>query len=73
MTTAADVLRLAAGEIGFGETSANNVTKYGAWTGLQAELCGLFCSYLFHQAALPLPITTARGVSYCPFAVRWFK
>jgi hypothetical protein len=37
MTTAADVLRLAAGEIGFGETSANNVTKYGAWYGLQAE------------------------------------
>ncbi|MCP9915813.1 peptidoglycan-binding protein [Cyanobium sp. ATX 6F1] len=73
MTTAADVLRLAAGEIGFGETASNNITKYGAWYGLQSEWCGLFCSYVFHQAGLPLQVTTAKGFSYCPFAVAWFK
>ena len=74
MTTASNVVNLSIGEIGYGETSGNNITKYGTWYyGLQDQWCGMFVSYIFFHAGLPLSITTDKGFSYCPSAVSWFK
>lgn len=73
MTTAFDVIQLAIAEIGFGETTGNNVTKYGTlYYGIQDEWCGMFVSYVFFHAGLPLNITTNKGFSFCPHAVTWF-
>lgn len=73
MTVPADVLKVAARQIGYAETS-NNRTKYGVWYGMDGqEWCAMFVSYCFYIAGLPLPITTSKGFAYCPYGVDWFK
>jgi hypothetical protein len=74
MTTALDVLKVATGELGFGETSANNFTKYGTWYyGVQDAWCAMFVSYVFWKAGMQLNIDTPKGFAYCPSGVAWFK
>jgi len=74
MTTAQDVVKVATGEIGFGETTGNNVTKYGTWYyGVQDAWCAMFVSYVFYKAGMPLNIDTPKGFAYCPSGVAWFK
>lgn len=74
MTTAQDVVKVATGEIGFGETSGNNVTKYGTWYfGIQDAWCAMFVSYAFWKAGMTLKIDTEKGFAYCPSGVAWFK
>jgi hypothetical protein len=74
MTTAQEVVRIATGELGCGETSGNNVTKYGTWYyGIQDAWCAMFVSYVFARAGMPLNIDTAKGFAYCPSGVKWFK
>jgi hypothetical protein len=74
MTTAQDVVKVATGELGCGETSGNNVTKYGTWYyGIQDSWCAMFVSYVFYKAGMQLTIDTAKGFAYCPSGVAWFK
>jgi|GEM_PF-761260 len=75
MTTAVDVLKRAAREIGYTESPPNsNRNKFGAWYGMnEMPWCAIFVSYCFYDAQLPLEITTPKGFSYCPAGVKWFK
>ncbi|MBF2075026.1 MAG: CHAP domain-containing protein [Synechococcales cyanobacterium C42_A2020_086] len=73
MTVPSDVIRVAARQIGYVETS-NNRTKFGVWYGMDGQpWCAIFVSYCFYMAGLPLPITTSKGFAYCPYGVDWFK
>lgn len=75
MTTPADVIRIAARQIGYKESPpGSNGNKYGLWYGLNfAPWCAIWTSYCFYNAGLPLPATTSKGFAYCPYGVRWFQ
>lgn len=75
MTTPADVLRIAARQIGYKESPpGSNSNKFGVWYGCNFQAwCAMFVSYCFYLAGLPLPITTSKGFAYCPFGVEGFK
>jgi hypothetical protein len=74
MTTAQDVVKIATGELGNGETTGNNFTIYGTWYfGIQDSWCAMFVSYVFWKAGMPLNIDTSKGFCYCPSGVAWFK
>lgn len=75
MTTAEQVLRIAANEVGYKENPPNsNQNKFGAWYGVNHQpWCAMFVSYCFYTAGLPLPITTPKGFAYCPFGIKGFK
>jgi hypothetical protein len=74
MTTAQDVVNVAHGELGYGETAGNNVTKYGLWYyGIQDHWAAIFVSYVFWKAGMQLNIDTPKGYSYHPSAVAYFK
>lgn len=49
------IINIANGEIGYTETG-NNVTKYGAWYGLQDEWCAMFVSWCANQASVSTTI-----------------
>lgn len=61
MGTANELLKIAAGEIGYKESPANsNKTKYGEWYGLNGQpWCMMFVQWVFNQAGVPLPARTA--------------
>lgn len=75
MTTAEDVIQLAAREIGNREwPPESDLTKYGEWYGMNGvDWCAIFVSYCFYNAGLPLPATISKGFAYCPFGADWFK
>lgn len=75
MATSSQVLQIAAREIGYTESPAgSNSNKFGRWYGMDYQpWCAIFVSYCFYNAGLPLPITTEKGFSYCPYGVQWFK
>jgi hypothetical protein len=75
MTTAQQVLKVAANEIGYKESPpSSNHTKYGVWYGMDYQpWAAMFVSYCFYMAGLPLPITTPKGFAYHPHAAKWFK
>jgi peptidoglycan hydrolase-like protein with peptidoglycan-binding domain len=75
MTTPAQVLQIAAREIGYKESPpGSNGNKFGRWYGMDnAPWCAMFVSYCFYNAGLPLPITTRKGFAYCPYGVKWFR
>ncbi len=75
MTTPQDVLQIAIGEIGTKENPiGSNPTKYHVWYGMNhVPWAGLFVSYCFYHAGLPLKITTDKGFAYHPHAAKWFK
>lgn len=75
MATADLVLAIAAGELGYAESPAgSNRTKYGAWYGQDGQpWCAQFVSWVLHNSGVSLPISSAKGFSYCPYGVEWFK
>lgn len=75
MTNAANLIRVAAGEVGYTESPpGSNGNKYGQWYGMNyVPWCAIFVSYCFDQIDLPLPIRSAKGFAYCPDGVSWFR
>ncbi|QEI43563.1 hypothetical protein BMF77_04183 [Dolichospermum sp. UHCC 0315A] len=75
MTTAQQVIKFAANEIGYKENPPkSNNNKFGIWYGMNREpWCAMFVSYCLHNTGLPLKITTNKGFAYCPFGIKWFK
>ena len=70
------VIDVAKKEIGYSEIPANsNKTKYGKWFGFDGVAwCGMFCSWVYHQAGRPLPkIGFTKGFAGCQTAVAYFK
>lgn len=70
------VIDVAKKEIGYSEIPANsNKTKYGKWFGFDGVAwCGIFCSWVYHQAGTPLPkIGFTKGFAGCQTAVAYFK
>lgn len=68
MATGADVLRVAAREIGYREQPGKR-TKYGEWYGLQGEpWCMEFVQWVYHEAGADLPFRTAS----CGSLLRWY-
>jgi hypothetical protein len=50
-----DVVRVATSQLGYHERG-DNLTKYGAWYGLNGQpWCGMFVSWVFAKAGHPLP------------------
>jgi peptidoglycan hydrolase-like protein with peptidoglycan-binding domain len=81
MTTPDEVLRIATQEIGYSESPPDsNRTKFGAWYGLDGvQWCGIFVSFCFYEAGLPLPpakpreFVNPKGFAFCPFGIEWFR
>lgn len=73
--TPLSVLAIAISELGYKESPAgSNRTKFGEWYGMNGQpWCGIFVSYCFHKAGMPLQIGTTKGFAYCPYGVEWFK
>jgi hypothetical protein len=75
--TKADILRIAAGEIGTEESPKNsNKTKYGKWARYDGvPWCGLFTSWCYEKAGFPLPRIGFRfnGFAGCQTAVAYFR
>ena len=67
----ADVLSIAAGELGNTEHPANsNRTKYGKWYGLDGQpWCMMFVQWCYAQAGKPLPCRTAS----CSQLLNWYR
>lgn len=69
MASANDIIRLAAGEIGYRE-GPNNENKFGKWYGMNnVAWCYIFCQWVFAHAGTPLPFRTA----YCPAGANWAR
>lgn len=69
MVTGAEILAIAAREIGYQE-GRNKHNKYGAWFGLDNEpWCMEFVQWVYDQAGLPLPLPTAS----CGGLLRWYE
>jgi hypothetical protein len=65
------IVNVARGELGYHETG-DNITKYGAWYGLQGQpWCAMFVSWCANQAGVP----TSAIVKYagCTTGCKWFK
>jgi len=75
MTTAQQVIHIAASEIGYKENPPeSNHNKFGVWYGMDYQpWCAMFVSYCFYSAGLPLPIHNSKGFAYCPEGVNWFR
>lgn len=74
MTTATKVLDLARSQLGAHEEPAgSNQTPYSTWYGTRGSWCGMFVSWVFYHAGLPLPATTAKGFAYTPSGMAWFQ
>jgi hypothetical protein len=75
--TKADIVRIAAGEIGTEESPKNsNKTKYGKWARYDGvPWCGLFTSWVYEKAGFPLPRIGFRfnGFAGCQTAVAYFR
>lgn len=79
-TTVADVLAIAAGELGYVE-GPNNQNKFGAWFGMNnVAWCCEFQSWVQYTArhargeTSPLEgIQAPKGAAYCPFVVTWAR
>lgn len=62
---------IAEGEVGYQETGVN-ITKYGAWYGLQDEWCVMFIAWCSNQAGIPTSVipklasTTALRNDFSP-------
>ena len=70
------ILDIAAAENGYTENpSGSNMTKYGAWYGLNGQpWCAIFVSWVYDKAGHPLgSIDTAKGYHYCPSAYNHWR
>jgi hypothetical protein len=74
MTTVNAVLSRARSQLGVHENPAgSNQTPYSAWYGSRGPWCGMFVSWIFYHAGLPLPATTVKGFAYTPSGAAWFQ
>jgi hypothetical protein len=76
MTIREHILEVAAGQIGYTEEPKNsNLTKYGAWFGLNGKAwCGQFVSWCFFTAGVPLGVIDyKKGFAGCQYATRNLK
>lgn len=73
MTTAQEIINIAASQIGYTEYPPNsNMTKYGEWYGMNGEpWCDMFVSWVFAQADASNLI--GGQFAYCPYHERWFE
>ena len=70
------IIDIAAAEKGYTENPAgSNLTKYGAWYGLNGQpWCAIFVSWVYDRAGCPLgTIDTAKGYHYCPSAYNHWR
>jgi hypothetical protein len=74
MTTVNTVLRRAQSQLGVHEDPpGSNICAYTKWYGTSGPWCGMFVSWVFSHAGLPLPATTAKGFAYTPSGAAWFQ
>lgn len=77
MSSAREVLVIAATQIGYTESPAgSNKTKYGKWYGLDGHpWCAMFVSWCFASAGLIklVDVETPKGFHYTPRALTRFK
>jgi len=75
MTTAKAVLDRARSQLGVNESPpGSNRTPYGVWYGLDGvPWCGIFLSWCFYMAGLPLPASNPKGFAYTPSGAAWFQ
>lgn len=74
MTTVNAVLRRAQSQLGVHEDPpGSNQTPYSEWYGTRGPWCGMFVSWVFFFAGLPLPASTAKGFAYTPSGAAWFQ
>jgi cell wall-associated NlpC family hydrolase len=70
------LIEVAEKELGYAEEPANsNNTRYGEWFGLNGVAwCGMFVSWVYAQAGLPLPnIGFKKGFAGCQTAAKYFR
>lgn len=69
--TASEILKIAAGEIGYTESPKNsNKTKYGKWFGMDGQpWCMMFVQWCFAEAGEALPYKTAS----CSGLLNWYE
>ena len=70
------IINVAAAEVGTKESPPDsNLTKYGAWFGLNGEKwCAIFVSWVYAHAGYPLgDIDTNRGYSSCQSGYEHWK
>lgn len=75
MSSVKKVLELAKAQIGIEENPKHsNVTKFSTWYGVIGSWCGMWVSWVFYHAGMPLPaIQSKKGFAYCPYGVKYFK
>lgn len=75
MTTAADVIRVAASRIGLAEQppGSNNVPGITDWYGIRGAWCAMFVSRTFWDAGMPLPAQTAKGFAWVSAGFDWMR
>ena len=64
------IVEIAKGEIGYKE-QGNNITKYGAWYGMQDEWCAIFIGWLANEVGILG--TLIPKMAYVPSMANWFK
>ena len=65
MSQRTEIVRIAAGEIGYKE-GANNNTKYGVWYGMNNNpWCAMFVSWCARQAGVPMGVIP--NLAYVPY------
>lgn len=75
MTAPGDVIRQAERWIGTSEDPprSNRVAGITDWYGMTGAWCAMFVSRVFHDAGLPLSISTPKGFAYTPTGANWFR
>jgi len=72
------IIEVAEKEVGYVEqrdAQSGNITKYGAWYGLnRVAWCAIFVSWVYDQAGAKLgKVDTAKGYHYCPSAFNFWR
>lgn len=72
MTTANDILRLAASQIGIAENpDGSNHTKFSEWYGYDAAWCNMFVNWVFYHSGMPIG-PPPKGAAWCSTTADWF-
>lgn len=72
MTTANDILRLAASEIGASEIpDGSNHTKFSIWYGYDAAWCNMFVDWVFYHSGMPIG-PAPKGAAWVSTTADWF-
>ena len=60
---------IAESQIGYTE-KYNNITKYGAWYGMQDEWCAMFVSWCANESGILGSVVPMYA--YCPYGANWY-